>query len=792
MDHLASRVSSKLEEGDYRGAVRLACSEDVIAEPSRETLQALQAKHPAPPPDSNISTFEPSSSLAFNIDTQIIMRVISSFPKGSGGGPDGLLPQHLKDLTSPSAGDGGTSLLTALVGLITLILEGRTPTPIRPLFFGANLTALTKKCGGIRPIAVGYTLRRLASKCASLHALETIPNLLAPYQLGFGIAGDIEAAIHASRVYLNALPSDKALVKVDFRNAFNSIRRDKILGAVEDHIPELLPYVQSAYASSSILMWNDAQVVSAEGIQQGDPLGPMLFCLGIHNMVSSLSSEFKAFYLDDGTLGGSVEDIVADLQRIEDQGKALGLFLNVDKSEVVSDSESAVGHLLSTFPGLQYVQASHAILLGSPLGSEALQVCFEEQLHQLNVIGKRLCHLQMHDAITILRHSFSIPKLLHILRTSPACSSPFLESWDHLLKSTVSRITNIDFNHGNSWLQATLPIKSGGLGFRSASILAPSAFLASADGASDLMQQLLPIHLQSTPYLDRDYALVRWRSALPEDTPLPNATSQQKSWDRPSVQHLFDTLLSHCADDISRSRLLGAASPESGAWLNALPVSSLGLRMSNDTVRIAIGLRVGAPLCLPHTCACCGKPVDNLGLHGLSCQSSQGRVPRHQMLNNIIHRSLASANISNRLEPSGLYRADGKRPDGVTHVPWSGGKFLVWDATCVDTFCSSRRSAAAKEAGGAAAIAEREKARKYEHLDRSYSFQPIAVETCGSMGPESLCFLHDLGQRLKSATGETQSFSYLLQRLSVAIQTGNASSILGTMDFSSELPDSID
>ena len=137
-------------------------------------------------------------------------------------------------------------------------------------------------------------------------------------------------------------------------------------------------------------MWNDAQVVSAEGIQQGDPLGPMLFCLGIHNMVSSLSSEFKAFYLDDGTLGGSVEDMVADLRRIEDQGKALGLFLNVDKSEVVCHSESSVGHLLSTFPGLQYIQASHAILLGSPLGSEALQVCFEEQLHQLNVIGKRL------------------------------------------------------------------------------------------------------------------------------------------------------------------------------------------------------------------------------------------------------------------------------------------------------------------------------------------------------------------------------------------------------------------
>ena len=46
---------------------------------------------------------------------------------GSGGGQDALLPQHLKDLISPSAGDGGTSLQSALVGLATLILEGTPP-----------------------------------------------------------------------------------------------------------------------------------------------------------------------------------------------------------------------------------------------------------------------------------------------------------------------------------------------------------------------------------------------------------------------------------------------------------------------------------------------------------------------------------------------------------------------------------------------------------------------------------------------------------------------------------------
>ena len=73
-------------------------------------------------------------------------------------------------------------------------------------------------------------------------------------------------------------------------------------------------------------------------------------------------------------------------------------------------------------------------------------------IYRLQLIGERLSHLSMHDAITILRHSFSIPKLLYIyiLCTSPAFSSSSLESWDNLLRSIVSRITNIHFEQDDS------------------------------------------------------------------------------------------------------------------------------------------------------------------------------------------------------------------------------------------------------------------------------------------------------------------------------------------------------
>ena len=99
----------------------------------------------------------------------------------------------------------------------------------------------------------------------------------------------------------------------------------------------------------------------------------------------------------------------------------------------------------------------------------------------------------------------------------------------------------------------------------------------------------------------------------------------------------------------------------------------------------------------------------------------------------------------------------------------------------MDSFCLSHRQRCSTEAGAAAAFAEGEKEKKYSHLEHSYSFQPIAFETSGSIGPDSMSFLKDLGRRIKMVTGEPQSFSFLMQRLSVAVQTGNAISVLGSL-----------
>ena len=55
--------------------------------------------------------------------------------------------------------------------------------------------------------------------------------------------------------------------------------------------------------------------------------------------------------------------------------------------------------------------------------------------------------------------------------------------------------------------------------------------------------------------------------------------------------------------------------------------------------------------------------------HALSCRRSEGRHQRHAALNDVIKRGLSSAHVPSRLEPTGLNRSDGKRPDGCDSGP---------------------------------------------------------------------------------------------------------------------------
>ena len=112
----------------------------------------------------------------------------------------------------------------------------------------------------------------------------------------------------------------------------------------------------------------------------------------------------------------------------------------------------------------------------------------------------------------------------------------------------------------------------------------------------------------------------------------------------------------------------GGLCTHAGDWLNAPPLTAIGLRLSNEDIRVAVAYRLGAVACQPHTCEC-SSLVETRGLHGLSCRKSTARHIRHSQLNDIIWRAIKRAQIPSSKEPLGLSRSDGKRPDGVTLLP---------------------------------------------------------------------------------------------------------------------------
>ena len=134
---------------------------------------------------------------------------------------------------------------------------------------------------------------------------------------------------------------DSVLVKLDFENAFNSLRRDRMLHAVYSVLPELASYCHLAYADASTLKFGSFSLLSQMGPQQGDPLGPLLFCLPLQPILMSCSSPVTLGYLDDLTLGGEESIVTTDVELIERESESLGLHLNHSKCEVISRSDTS-------------------------------------------------------------------------------------------------------------------------------------------------------------------------------------------------------------------------------------------------------------------------------------------------------------------------------------------------------------------------------------------------------------------------------------------------------------------
>ena len=266
------------------------------------------------------------------------------------------------------------------------------------------------------------------------------------------------------------------------------------------HLPGLSAWMESCYSGQALLLLGNEVVHSCYGVQQGDPLGPLGFALTLHPIIQRIRTAIptlalNAWYLNDGTLSGSPEDLSAALRIVESEGPSIGLHFNLTKSLLFIPSTSDSS--LSTLPPEVPVVRNGFCLLGCLIGPPTFcEEVLQDSVERIKVSLKRLRDMEdTHLETALLRSCLALPKFSYILRTCPPSNIYHATlGFDAAIREALESILGGPLSDW-SWTKASLPSSRGGINLRGASLHAPAAFLASDRSSRALVEHMLEYEL---------------------------------------------------------------------------------------------------------------------------------------------------------------------------------------------------------------------------------------------------------------------------------------------------------
>ena len=432
------------------------------------------------------------------IDPDMVRKALSSFAPISGARPSGLRPSHLQEALRHSSGDRTLRLISEVV---QLMLRGEIPEDIRPWICGASLMALRKPNGPLRPVAVGESLRRLCSKVAVELMGSSVRSILEPTQVGVQTKAGCEAVTHTTRQWTQTVcdDPDRVLVLLDLSNAFNCVSRGAVLSAVRRHFPWMTPWADTCYRHDSNLLVGSSRIRSRRGVQQGDPLGPSLFSLAVHPCVIEatrvseaqfpLELDYKAFFLDDGTIAGKAQAVQLFLDSLERLFLEIGLEIARNKTKVILACSAVQNFTHLTISraavGCRMVISSSWGLLSVPRNGAKLFSIGE---------STKLVHCSRPSAdTTILRGpSPSCALARDGCRTvPPPLQAAGLGNADRDIRHSLGRLVGSPLSD-EDWRLASFGVAAGGLGARSAVEHAPAAYVSILAQSQELCARIWP------------------------------------------------------------------------------------------------------------------------------------------------------------------------------------------------------------------------------------------------------------------------------------------------------------
>jgi hypothetical protein len=771
----------------------------------------LRDKHPfsLPPPSYSVSSVR-----ALRTSGQKILTTLHSFSKGTSGSRSGWKVSHFVDLFQDQC------FVAEFTKFINLFLSAQVPSEIASIMVSGTLVPVLKKDGGIRPIVVGEVIRRLISKLCVSAVYYKATEYLQPLQLGVGVKGGCEAVLHAFNRSIRNNPNlnpESILSLVDFKNAFNEVNRNIFLLEVQAKFPKIFPWVVFCYSLEAPLFIENNMIYASTGVQQGDPLGPLLFSLVLHPLLLEIKSRFSlqvGAILDDVTFLGSSENTILALNYIGDEGPKRGLFMsskttlwsplnNNIPSELVNWKPSGSQHF-----SLSISHEKGVGLLGGGVSCDSDFMCGIAEKRFLKWCDSISLMLEIKDPfiqLQLLRACLGVPKLNYLLRTTaPNLINVSIIKMESFLKDTLKTIiTGGGPCFGDFQFRlATLPIGKSGLGIYNPRDISAFAYIASLSQTIELQNSILDnlnLDFPQEFYDSRQFFIDTYNNH--EEIDLPQLTQKHLAsifFTVKRISVLNDDFIINKDNDLQK-RFLGILDsirqPFASSYLYALPNYALNQVLSPKEFRAIMAQRLLIPKF--SGLLTCNKPkcaarMDANGFHAINCRGSH--YARHEGVVNALYLLAVEAGLLPKKNAQVYCLGTSSRGSEVIYRP--ADLLMVYDEvsrkTCVDvTIVSPIKNSMLGNfvVGKDAKRAEADKYAKHAAACRAsgYEFVAFAVDAFGVFAPESKKLLKTIASILEGSKGYPKRLANfkVFQRISFAIQLGVAKQLVSRMEFGS-------
>ncbi len=312
----ADRIAFFMHHGLVGKAVR-ELEQTPLAAMTAETISQLEQLHPRRRPGlDDLNTPLPSDAPFQKVDPDRLLVAISDSCNRSAPGVSGLTSEMIRDMVS------NADNLEAIRLAVEHLINGKIPAwhPV----FASHLFASQKTGGGIRPIASPEHLYKICGNylLGDPKLTNAIREKLEPIQLGFKSVGGSARVLTICQLLLEKNKDNilYALLKMDIKNAFNTLARKQLLKAYlsEKDLSLFWRLAHTVYNSENPLVFKDhtdaTRVLNAQaGTRQGDFLAGIGFAIAIQGCLKDTQKRHPEIVIkaiqDDIHILGPIEVI---------------------------------------------------------------------------------------------------------------------------------------------------------------------------------------------------------------------------------------------------------------------------------------------------------------------------------------------------------------------------------------------------------------------------------------------------------------------------------------------------